>query len=200
MSGSDAELLDAWAAGDARAGSRLFNRYFLPISRFFINKVPEDHDDLIQETFVACLRSRERLRDKASFRAFLFAVATNVLRMHFRRRRVHDPIEALESCSAQDLSPGPSSVLRVKEEEQALLDALREIPLALQIVMELYYWEDLRTHEIANVVDLPTGTVRSHLRRGRQLLEQALAWTKLDAVGLDQRASSLRTAVTRSCA
>lgn len=200
MSQSDAELLDAWAAGDARAGSRLFKRYFLPVSRYFFNKVPEDHDDLIQETFMGCLHGRHRLRDKSSFRSFLFGVAGNTLRMHLRRLRLHQPPEALEDSSTHDLAPGPSTLLRAQEDEQVVLDALRRIPLPLQIVMELYYWEEMRTHEIAQAVELPLGTVRSHLRRGRHLLEQTLAHQLAAGVGLDQRAGMVRAAITRSCA
>lgn len=201
MTPSDVELLDEWAAGDARAGSRLFRRYFGPLSRYFFNKVPGDHDDLIQETFMACLHGRHRLRDKSSFRAFLFGVAGNVLRMHFRRRRLHQPPEALEECSAHDLQPGPSTLLALQDEERVLLDALRCIPVPLQIVMELYYWEEMRTHEIAEAVELPLGTVRSHLRRGRQLLEQELGRHRLaPGVSLEQRAGKLRATVVQSCA
>lgn len=204
---SDAQLLVAWGKGDPRAGSRLFNRYFLAVSRFFANKIPEDHDDLIQETFMACLRGRERLRDKSSFRAYLFGAASNVLRMYFRRQRLRQPTESLDEISAHDLAPGPSTVLREDEQDQVLLDALRQLPLALQVVMELYYWEGLRTQEIAEVVDLPTGTVRSHLRRGRQLLQAALGGEASDprsspygGRGLDEWATALRDTITRRCA
>lgn len=207
MRPTDAELLDAWGAGDPRAGRRLFNRYFVAISRFFVNKVREDPDDLVQDTFMACVRGRERLRDKGSFRAYLFGVASNVLRMHFRSKRLHPLLEDLGEHTAHDLAPGPSTIIHAQEEELLLLEALRRIPLSLQIIMELYYWENMTTQEIGEVVDNPTGTVRSHLRRGRQLLEQELerlgssehvkARVLLD---VEQWASSVRTTITRECA
>ena len=202
---SDADLLNAWGNGDPRSGRRLFNRYYVAISRFFANKVLEDSDDLVQDTFMACLRGRERLRDKGSFRAYLFGTASNVLRMYFRTKRLHPAPEDLGEHSAHDLAPGPSTVLHVQEDERLLLDALRRIPLHLQIVMELYYWEQMTTEEIGEVVDSPTGTVRSHLRRGRQLLEQELdppgpsdrTTARMD---LEQWASAVRTTITRECA
>lgn len=206
MSPSDADLLDAWAAGDTRAGSRLFNRYFLPVSRFFVNKVPEDHDDLVQETFAACVRGRDRLRDKSSFRAYLFAVASNVLRMYFRRRRLHGPGESLDELSVHDLAPSPSTMLRGREQEHVLLEALRRLPLPLQVVMELHYWEAMTTHEIAEAAELPVGTVRSHLRRGREKLLRALRRHRptdgsgATVIDLDHWATSLRETLTRSCA
>jgi RNA polymerase sigma factor (sigma-70 family) len=207
MRPSDADLLNAWGDGDPRAGRRLFNRYYVAISRFFVNKVPKDPDDLVQDTFMACLRGRERLRDKGSFRAYLFGVASNVLRMHFRSQRLHPLPEDLEDHSAHDLAPGPTTVIHAQEEERLLLDALRRIPLHLQIVMELYYWEQMTTEEIGEIVDSPTGTVRSHLRRGRQLLEQELELRDPSdrakarvLVDLEQWASSVRTTITRECA
>lgn len=174
MEQSDAELLDAWGSGDVRAGNRLFNRYLLPVSRFFVKKVPADHEDLVQDTFMACLHGRERLRDKDRFRAFLFGVASNVLRMYLRRLRLHQPPARLDEHRAHDLAPGPGSPMRPRPDEQVLLDALRRLPLPLQTVVALYYWEGMRTHEIARAVGLPIGTVRSHLRRGRRQLAQLL--------------------------
>ena len=207
MRPSDADLLEAWGAGDSHAGGRLFNRYFVAISRFFVNKVSDDPDDLVQETFMACLRGRERVRDKSSFRAYLFGVASNVLRMHFRKQRRHPDPEDLEELSAHDLAPGPSTMAHAHEEELLLLEALRRIPLRHQIVMELHYWEDMTTEEIGAVVDSPTGTVRSHLRRGRQLLEQELERLGGDPrvkaavlIDLERWATAVRTTITRECA
>lgn len=204
---SDTELLEAWGAGESQAGRRLFNRYFVAISRFFVNKVPEDPDDLVQDTFMACLRGRERLRDKGSFRSYLFGIASNVLRMHLRSKRLHPFPEDLGEHTAHDLAPGPSTILHAQQEELLLLEALRRIPLHLQIVMELHYWEDMTTQEIGEVVDNPTGTVRSHLRRGRRLLEQELErlGTSHDAktrvlVDLERWVGSVRCVITRECA
>jgi RNA polymerase sigma-70 factor (ECF subfamily) len=199
---SDAELLGAWRQGDKRAGAELFERYFEPISRFFVNKLSEDPDDLVQETFMACLRGRDRLRDDASFRSYLFGIACNVLRAHLRRR-THLPLDADDRC-AIDLSPGPSTALHAREGERLLLDALRRIPLEQQILLELHYWESLKTDEIAEALGLPPGTVRGRLQRGRTRLLEALeelpmprAMQATLARELDAWATSLRDVVVR---
>jgi len=171
---SDPELLAAWRQGDRRAGQVLFARYFEPVSRFFANKLGRGQDDLVQETFEACVRGRDRLRHDTSFRSYLFAVAFNVLKAHFRRQRSHARIDALGSASIHDLAPGPSTVARTVEQEGLLLEALRRIPLDLQVVLELRYWEDMSSTEIGAVLDLPSPTVRSRLQRGRALLERTI--------------------------
>jgi len=61
------------------------------------------------------------------------------------------------------------------EEERALLGALRGLPLELQVLLELHYWEDLSTSELAGVLEIPQGTVKTRIRRARELLESALA-------------------------
>ena len=143
---SDPELLAAWRDGDARAGQELFGRYFEPVSRFFANKVHDERDDLVQETFEACLRGRDRLRADTSFRSYLFSVAFNVLKGYYRRRRSHDHVMAaadeLFASSLHDLAPGPSTIVGAVQQEQLLLEALRRIPMELQAVLEMRYWEE----------------------------------------------------------
>lgn len=174
VSASDHELLEAWREGHREAGEQLFERYFDRVARFFVNKVRTDVDDLVQETFVQCVRSRDKLRDGEAFRSFLFGVAYNVLRMHFRGTRMHDARFDPATDSAHDLAPGPSTWLRGRAEETLVLEGLRRLPLELQTVLELFYWEDMTSASIAEAVALPHGTVRSRLRRGRELLRAEL--------------------------
>lgn len=171
----DPELLASWRGGDVRAGQELFCRYFEPVSRFFANKVSTDHEDLIQETFEACLRGRDRLRNDGSFRSYLFSAAFNVLKAYYRRQRAGERVGELGSASIHDLSPGPSTLVGAVQQEQLLLDGLRRIPMDLQVVLEMRYWEDMSSTEIGTALGIPAATARSRLLRGRELLERAIA-------------------------
>lgn len=170
---TDLELFDEWTRGVHGAAGELFERHFEAIDRFFRNKVNEGHDDLVQQTFEACIESHHRFRRDSSFRTYLFAIAHNVLRSHFRQRKRQSHLEFTE-VSACDLAPGPSTMFRARREQQLLLEALRRIPLDYQIVLELYYWEALPGSAIADIVELPENTVRSRLRKGKQLLHKKL--------------------------
>ncbi len=171
----DFELLDAWRGGDARAGSALFERHFDAICRFFANKANEDVDDLIQKTFLACVESRENFRGEASFRGFLFGVARNILRRHYRDKRYQrQRIEELDA-SVHDMSPSPSLIVAERREQDLLLHALRRLPLDHQITLELYYWESMSGSELAAALEIPEGTVRGRIRRAKELLEIELA-------------------------
>ena len=134
---SDFDLLEAWSRGDSEAGNRLFHRHFDSVCWFFQNKVSENLDDLIQETFLACIESRDRFRRESSFRAFILGVANNVLRSYYRSRRRKIGKIDFGITSVHDLGPSPSLVLARYKEERLLLKALRQIPLDFQVMLEL---------------------------------------------------------------
>lgn len=171
---TDLELLDAWRAGDRAAGSELFDRYVAAIHAFFAGKAP-DHivDDLVQRAFLACAEARERFVEGTSFRAYVFAVARNVLHDHYRRHKRGPAFDA-GITSLADVDPSPSQAAAAHAEQAVLLSALRRIPLDLQLVLELHYWEELSTSELAFVLEIPQGTVKSRLRRAREALQSQM--------------------------
>jgi RNA polymerase sigma-70 factor (ECF subfamily) len=174
MSLGDPELLDRWREGDLEAGDELFNRHFASIHRFFRNKVGEEGlEDLVQQTFMACVEGRERFRSDSSFRTYLFGVAHNLLRDFYRRRRKSEAIDFGET-SAVDAGAGPSTVVGKRREQRLLLEGLRRIPIDSQVVLELYYWEEMSASQTARVLEIPEGTVRGRVRRAKELLRKEL--------------------------
>lgn len=169
---SDDDLVAAWVRGEQSAGKRLFERYFVRIVRFFRSKVDQGAEDLVQRTFLALLQSRARFRG-GSFRAFVFAVAHNVLREHLREK-TRDTRLDFGTVSLRDLGPGPSTWLGQHNERRRLLDALRNLPLDDQVALELYYVERLKAGEIAVALEISEGGVRSRLRRAKTRLRAGL--------------------------
>jgi len=204
---SDLELLGAWREGDLEAGSELFDRHFESLYRFFRNKVAGDTgvEDLIQETYLACVESRDRFRGASSFRTYVFTIARNALYAYWQKRRADAGAVDVAEVSVQDMATSPSGIVARKGEHQLLLVALRGLPLDLQVAVELHYWEQLSGPELAEVLGVPEGTVRSRLRRAREMLQEklqqsagtagaGLVESTLD--GLDQWAASLRDQLT----
>ncbi len=169
---SDTELLSAWRNGDGVRGQKLCMRYFEPVARFFANKLGDQTADLVQDTFLAVVQGRDRINDDARFRSYLFSIAYNVLKKHLKRR--YRLPEDFISHSLHDIAPGVETMLRDAEHLRLLKTALRSIPLEFQVALELRYWESLSSTEIGQVLGVPASTVRTHLVRGRALLEEAL--------------------------
>src|SRR5690606_6862101 len=105
----DLALVEAWRAGDARAGHALFERHYACIAGFFRNKVDSELADLIQTTFLGCLAAIDLFRGAASFKPFLLAIARNVLLLHYRRKRRHAGKLDPGVTSLQDLGPTPTA-------------------------------------------------------------------------------------------
>jgi RNA polymerase sigma factor (sigma-70 family) len=187
----DSELLAAWSSGDRQAGELLFDRHFVAVTRFFRNKVGPEIDDLIQKTFLACVESKSQYRGEASFRAFLFGVARNVLHKHYRERdRALARFDRLET-SVHDLGPSPSVIRARTEEQHLLLNALRRVPIDHQIALELHYWEALSSGDIAEVLGVPLGTAKTRIRRAKQLLGQEIEALQTGATELQHTETQL---------
>jgi RNA polymerase sigma-70 factor (ECF subfamily) len=199
---SDEQLFEAWRAGDAAAGAALYERYFDPLFRFLRGKVEAAVEDLLQQTFLTCVKRKDALRDGAKFRSYLFTVARHELFEHWRQRAKRAGDVEIGELSIQDLGTSPTGIVARQAEHRLLLRALRTLPLDLQIALELHYWEDLTGPELAEVLAIPEGTVRSRLRRAQEALEAAMTELAEDPeslastrAGLDKWAASLARVV-----
>lgn len=159
--------LQRWAAGDKDAGRALIDRHVDSLGRFFRAKFGVDVDDYVQETFERILAAHTKLRPDSDFRAYLFAIARNVARDALRRAL--RGADALESSIA-DMGPSPSAAHLHRQQTRILLEALRRLPLDTQILLEMYYWEQLSVSQLAAVLEVAAGTIKSRLHRGRQAL------------------------------
>lgn len=196
---TDEELLEAWRAGDGRAGRILVDRHFAAIHRFFVYLVPVGVEDLVQQTFLACVEGRDRFRGEGSFSGWLFGIAHNIFKRYLRKKRGETDSSVM---TAHDLALEPVSVVLAKEEERLLLKALRRIPLDYQIALQLHFWEGMTGSAIAANLQMPEGTVRNWLRRGRlELARQMEALTSSPAAlhstldRLEHWAASIRAQV-----
>ncbi len=171
---TDVELLSAWRGGDSQAGNLLLRRYFASLYRFFANKVEDEIEDLIQRTFLALVRHKGAIREGSSFRAYMYTVARNEYYHYLRsRRRRRDPLD-FGTVSLADLGTSPSGFVARRKDQELLLFALRQLPIDLQIALELYYWGGLTTAELAAALEIPHGTAKSTLRRAREQLRRHL--------------------------
>ncbi|MEM9071527.1 MAG: RNA polymerase sigma factor [Myxococcota bacterium] len=189
--GSDVQLVEAWRRGDREAGETLFDRHFDRLYRFFRTKADlQDVDDLVQQTFMGCVQGRERFRGDANITTYLLAIARNKLLAYWRSKKRGREVE-FHSSAMRDLNPSPSSLAMAQERDRFLLEALRRIPVDMQIAIELRYWEGMSGPEVAEVLEIPEGTVRSRLRRGLDALRDALHDLATSDQGLESTTEDL---------
>lgn len=179
MVDDDLRLLDQWCGGESAAGNALFRRHFPALYRFFQHKTEGDIDDLVQETFLQCLKGRDTFKRQSSFRTYLFAIARHVLFHHWRKRTHTTSTIDFEDVSIASLSTSIATRLARNEDRARLLAALRALPLEQQLLLEMFYWEGFDRDQLSEVFGVETATIGSRLSRARERLHQNLATTTL---------------------
>ena len=168
---SDEQLLLELQKGSDEAFTELFLRYRERVYGFFRRRMNDaaQAEELAQETFLAVLRAVQRYEPRATFRAYLFGIAFNILAAHRRK----SGLNATQSDSTrEDVSDpsgtNPENVIWVRQAVDRLDVAEREVLL-------LREFEELSYEEIAKILRAPVNTVRSRLFRARMALREILA-------------------------
>ena len=174
MEESDLSLLDRWGAGDSVAGNVLFKRHFASLYRFFEHKTNGEVDDLVQDTFLQCLKGRDTFRRQSTFRTYLLAIARHVLLQHWRVRARAQLMTDVEEVSIASLGTSIRSRLARGADRARLIAVLQTLPLDQQLLLEMYYWESLDRDQLAEVFDVEPATIGSRLFRARATLHEAM--------------------------
>jgi RNA polymerase sigma-70 factor (ECF subfamily) len=172
---TDIALLDQWRNGDADAGESLFRRHFDSIYGFFETKCEADADELVQSTFLACLKARDQFRKESSFRTYLFTIARHELYRVLRGRQRDGARLDFALSSIAELVSTPGTLIARNQEHRHLLEVLRQLPVEQQSLLELHYWEDLDIAALAEVFETPQATIRTRLHRARKALREKLS-------------------------
>ncbi len=133
-------------------------------------------EDVTQEAFVRAWLALPRFRGRSRFRTWLYRIVTNLCCTHLPRLRRE--LEALDQ-EALEVMPAESEVeplehLQVEERRAALHAEIERLPESQRLIVLLRYRDELAYEEIAEVLDIPLGTVKIGLFRARQRLTDAL--------------------------
>ncbi len=173
----EADLLARCLRGDNDAREALVRRYQRTVYRLAYSLLghPEEAVDATQDALIAMLQSLRSFRGEASFETWLKRLTTNVCLTHRRRARVRGPWNQLEEEGKQ-IAPGPDpeSVALTHEVQAAVREQVRRLPSDYRVVVVLRDIHGLSYSEIAEILRIPAGTVKSRLCRGRQMLRLAI--------------------------
>lgn len=169
---------DAWLAVRCQLGERdafdaLIDRWHRPLWTYARRLTGSDDaaHEAVQDAWLRILRGLPRLRDAGRLRPWLFGITRRVL-----MDRLRDQYAAVRF--AGDVDPDTVAVEPADEDpeadEAALLAGLAALPLTEREVLTLVYLHELSLAEVADLVGVPVGTVKSRLHRARRMLRQAL--------------------------
>lgn len=182
---TDEQLMRRFQGGNDAAFSELMKRYEkrLYLYLFRYTRHQQDTEDIVQETFLRVYSSRNGYEEIARFSTWLYTIAGNLMRTRFRKqqRRQTVPID-------QDRDD-PETVVVVQLPDEALLpdeqtanklmlnvltEAIQQLPDEYRELLEMREFHHLSYEEISKAVNLPLGTVKSRLNRGRLRLQKLL--------------------------
>ena len=169
---TDEQLMQRAAHGSDRAFEELYNRHARRLQGFFTRRLGDDADlaaDFMHDTFLRLYAAREKYHEGSNFRAWLYTIAYNLCKNHLRNQLavVH---EEMEVADANDIE--------IDIDENILHNALRNVLKGLSepyaMLFSLHYEEELTIPQIAQITDLPEGTVKSRLHKTMNIIKKEL--------------------------
>ncbi len=185
VSAEEKALIERCKRGDMGAFNDLVRKYEKQVYNFAYRLTGnyDDANDIAQEAFLRVYNAIGSFRGDASFTTWLFRITTNVFLDDRKRARAHphaslDEYMELEESSVarqiEDPSPSPEAITEEKERAQILQEAIHSLPEYQRAMVSLYHTQQKSYEEIAEIMDLPIGTVKSRLNRARLALKEKL--------------------------
>lgn len=171
------QMLVSAARQDIEAAGRLYDRYYSEILGYIYHCTYDSTiaEDLTSNVFLAAFRHLGRYQWKQfSFRAWLFRVATNEVRMHWRRKKRLKIVSLQIDDEEQSPEPSAGDRMAAAEEYRLLHKALLELQVKYRTVIILRYFEGKAITEICEITDRKEGTVKAQLHRGLARLQDIL--------------------------
>lgn len=174
-------------SGDPQEFARLVSRWEGPIWRLCTRLTgdPARGEELKQETFLRLFQSRNEYQPSARFSTLLWRIALNLCRDEFRRQERRRQFfgasgnAAIDDCEAAgepvSEAPGPDATVVRLEEGELVRQAVLRLPEIYRTVIVLRHYEDLKLAQIAEILQVPEGTVNSRMAEALTRLSRALA-------------------------
>ena len=181
---SDEELMARAAAGKAplaspegdRAFEELYHRYARRLKGFFFLQLGGDEElaaDATHDVFLRAYEARSRYEEGRSVSTWLFTIAYNLCRNHYRSNAYE--AQLLATLDAEPISEQQIEVqLDEATLDKALAQVLAELPAPLHQLFSLHYQEELTIPQVAEIVGIPEGTVKSRLHKTMNIIRKKL--------------------------
>ena len=170
------DLIQQWQSGDFEVFEALFHRYKDMVFRTSLLMVGDEHraEDMLQETFVKVYKSKDKFKgDESGFRQWLYRITINICIDNHRREPTSSL--SLEEMSERGFEPAETGSAYAKfEERDEVWQTMKSLDSKHRLIVILRYFHELSYEEIAQILDIPVGTVKSRLNTATKTLRQAL--------------------------
>lgn len=172
-------LLQKAQEGDRKAFEALVALHSRRVYNLALGYTGRHHDaeEIAQTVFVKVWKALPQFRGASAFSTWLYRLTLNACTDHYRRERKHREDLSLDDpdlAPIRDAAPSPEEIVIQREEEAILRKALAELPEQHRVILILREMDGLDYQEIAQVLELQVGTVKSRLTRARRALREKL--------------------------
>jgi RNA polymerase sigma-70 factor (ECF subfamily) len=176
----DAPLIAATLAGDSAAFGQLVGLYQDRLYNSLLRVVgsAEDATDIVQDAFVQAYVKLDTFRGSSAFYTWLYRIAFNLAMSHARRGKKTTSLDSLKEAWGSEPMDGqaaPHAGIEQREQVEMVHAALAQLSTEYRTILVLREIDGCRYEEIAEILNLPVGTVRSRLFRARVALRDQLA-------------------------
>lgn len=176
----DDVLITKTLNGDINCFNLLIKRYQRSVYNIAYRTLgnAEDAQDVTQEAFIKAFKSLNTFRKGAVFAAWIYRITSNLCIDHFRSRKPTVSLDSAvnpERSSMQDHASNPETQVLRESNAEFIRDAIMDLPENYRDVIILRHFQGMSVEEISKLLDMPQGTVKTHLYRGRERLRQLLA-------------------------
>ena len=173
---TDEQLMARAAAGSDTAFEELYRRYARRLKGFFFMQLGGDEElaaDATHDVFLRAYEARSRYQEGRRVDTWLFTIAYNICKNHYRSNAYE--AQLLASIDAEPVSNQQIEVdLDAAILDEALAQVLNELPAPLHQIFSLHYLEELTIPQIAEIVGVPEGTVKSRLHKTMNIIRKKL--------------------------
>ena len=170
---TDEQLMQRAAHGSDRAFEELYNRHARRLQGFFVRRLGDESDlaaDFMHDTFLRLYAAREKYHEGSNFRAWLYTIAYNLCKNHHRNQLTVISDEGKDMADEANIEVELDAAML----HNALRDVLKKLPEPYAMLFSLHYEEELTVPQIAQITDLPEGTVKSRLHKTMNIIKQNL--------------------------
>ena len=173
---TDEQLVARAKAGNDAAFEELYHRYARRLKGFFFLQLGGDEElaaDATHDVFLRAYEARNRYQEGKNVSTWLFTIAYNICRNHYRSNAYETQLSA--TLDAEPISDEQIEVqLDAAALDDALAQALSELPPPLHQLFSLHYQEELTIPQVAEIVGIPEGTVKSRLHKTMNIIRKKL--------------------------
>jgi RNA polymerase sigma-70 factor (ECF subfamily) len=183
--GSDEALLGLVARGDKPAMRALFGRFNVRVFRFLVRLVKNDAlaEELLNDVFIAVWRHAGQFRARSRVSTWLLAIARQKA-LSVLGRRTEEELDEVALRSIKDPADDPEAALRKVERNKLMRDCLEQLSPAHREVVDLVYYHERTTEEVADILAIPRATVKTRMFYARKRLGELLAVHGIERVSV----------------